>query len=415
MYTKAGNEICGSMRPSPPNMTIKKKILVAVTSIALVAVGAGAFIGYRAYRLYGVARDWRAQVRYLIENGGTIGEAPASETFSSSYLDAIFGNDPELLAQLKTVIAKGLSEDPGINLGEVAAMIVTYRRNSSGKIEDVAAHVAGGFPLGRRKPGFHRDGFFAGQLDPNLWQAGNQAVSFFGRDLIIFAEPTAEKNQTELLESIFSGDIMPFANSLDRPLYFTAVFPDPERVVPPQMRRHIQAFIMKGHLAQMDGSLESIVLTPSPKSATYALSLLHDMKMASLMWLRARWKGAIEQTEWGPQVGSWWAFEIGNTVDKTVMEKDQNIVRMKMSFERVMVNASLKSIERLGRDYAQQKRSLDERMDPRLVDASLKSDKPLHYWSTPHRWGPDWPIAAPTTNATEETPPQNVPNVTPTI
>ena len=288
-------------------------------------------------------------------------------------------------------------------------MIVTYRRNGSGKIEDVVAHVAGGFPLGRRKPGFHKDGYFAGQLDHNLWTAGNQAIAFLGRDLILFADPDAERKQTEILEAIFSGDIVPMAVSLEKPLYFTAVFPDPERIVPPQMRQHVQAFILKGHLASQEGSFESIVLTPSPKSAAYALSLMHDMKMASLLYLRARQKGTIEQTQWGTQMGTWWAYEMGNSLEKTTMEKEQNIVRMKVDFERVMVNATLKSMERMGRDYAQMKRSLDERMDPRLVDASLKSDSPLHYWSTPHKWGPDWPISAPGTNTAEkQTAPQDV-------
>jgi hypothetical protein len=396
-------------------MTKGKKIAGGILcSVAVVAAVAG-FVAYRGLRLYHVGRDWRTQVRYLIENGQSIGQAPASQTFAANYLDAIFGSDPELLGHLKGVISKGLAEDPSLNLGEVAAMIITYRRNGSGKIEDVVAHIAGGFPLGRRKPGFHRDGYFAGQLERDLWQAGTHAVGFLGRDLILFAEPDAEKRQTEILEAIFSGDIMPLVDSLDRPLYYTAVFPDPERLVPPQLRPHIQAMILKGHLAEMEGSVETIILTPSPKSATYALSLVHDMKLAVLMALRSRWAGVVEQVPWGTRIGSWWAYEIANTMESSSMEKDQNIVRVKSDFQRVMVNASLKMIERMGRDYAQQKRSLDERMDPRLVDASLQSRIPTHYWSTPHRWGPDWPIAAPSTNASQEAqaPPQDVPAVSP--
>jgi hypothetical protein len=116
-------------------------------------------------------------------------------------------------------------------------MIVTYRRNrDGGKIEDVVATVVGGFPLGHRKPGFHKDGFFAHQLDNRLWETGNSLIGFLGRDLVPFAEAQAEQAHNELIESVMQGDIMPLAESLSRPLYFTAVFPDPKRLVPPQLR-----------------------------------------------------------------------------------------------------------------------------------------------------------------------------------
>jgi hypothetical protein len=74
------------------------------------------------------------------------------------------------------------------------------------------------------------------------------------------------------------------------------------------------------------------------------------------------------------------------------MEKEQNIVRLKSKYERTMVNATLKSIERMGRDLAQMQGSLEEKLDPRLVDARMRTTKPQHYWSEEHKWGPDWPI-----------------------
>ena len=40
--------------------------LLCLTAIAVVA-------GFRARRLYTVARDWKSEVRYLIESGGTVG------------------------------------------------------------------------------------------------------------------------------------------------------------------------------------------------------------------------------------------------------------------------------------------------------------------------------------------------------
>ena len=100
----------------------------------------------------------------------------------------------------------------------------------------------------------------------------------------------------------------------------------------------------------------------------------------------------IAETPWGPSVGSWWAYELANTVETMTMEKEQNIVRMKSNYERVMVNVMLKCMERFGRDLAQMRGSLEERLDPRLVDARMKTRKPLHYWSEEHKWGPNWPI-----------------------
>lgn len=377
-----------------------KRVRHALIGVAVVAVIVGVVVGRHSWRLLHVARDWRTEIRYLIENGGTIGEVPASEAFEDGYLEAIFGGDPDLLSKLRGVISRGLAEDPTLSLGEVAAMIVTYHKSGDSRIEDVVAHVVGGFPLGQRKPGFHRDGYFQSQIDPSLWNSGNSALGFLGRDIVLFADEAVANKQQGVLESVLTGDIMPLVDMIsDRPLYFTAVFPDPRRVVPPQLRPHVQAFIVKGHLAPYEGSWEMIILTPRPESANYALSLIYDMKLASRMALQSRWQGIMVDTAWGEQVPVWWAYEMANTIGQTSLEAEQNIVRMRVSFERVMVNAVLKSIERMGRDMAQMRGSLDEKLDPRLVDARLRTDKPLHYWSDPHRWGPDWPIAQPTTNA----------------
>ncbi len=387
---------------------MKKWLWIGLLAGCAVAV----VLGLRARRVYEVARDWRSEIRYLIESGGTVGAAPAADTFAADYLDAIFGSDPELLTHLKGVIARGLADDPTLNLGEVSAMIVTYRRNAQGKIEDVVATVVGGFPLGHRKPGFHRDGFFAHQLDERLWETGNSMISFLGRDLVPFAEPQAEQAHNEIVESIMQGDIMPLAESLTRPLYYTAVFPDPRRLVPPQLRPHLQALILKGHLSQQNGSYETILLSPTAQSATYALSLIQDMRMAAQVFLKARWAGETRKTEWGDTTGTWWAYEYSQLIEKSQIVKEQNIIRIKSDFARVMVNATLKSIERMGRDLRQIRGTLDERLDPRLVDARMQSGKPLNYWTKEHQWGPDWPIAAPSTNATGVTAPVDTPAVT---
>jgi hypothetical protein len=387
---------------------------IVLLAVVLAIVGASAYVLIRGKRLVQTAYDLRNQIRYLIQNGGTIGEVPASEAFEDGYLEAVFGGDPELLGKLRGVIAKGLAEDPTLSLGEVAAMVITYRKNGENRIEDVVAHVIGGFPLAQRKPGFHRDGYFRAQLDQNLWNTGNSMISFLGRDIVIFADEKVANAQQNVLEAVLAGDILPLAEMIqDRPIYFTAVFPDPRRVVPPQLRPHIQAFIFKGHLAPNDGSYDITILTPNPESASYTLSMVYDMKLVAEIALQGRMGGIVFQREWGPHIPVWWAHEMVHNLQRATLEKEVNLVRMRMRFERVMVNATLKSIERMGRDLAQMRGSLDEKLDPRLVDQRLRSNKPLHYWSEAHQWGPDWPIASPERQREADTEPPVAPPVSP--
>lgn len=374
---------------------IRTLLLIAIVAGVAFAINAA----LRGKRLIHTAKDWRKDIRYLVESGETIGEAPAADVFESGYLEAMFGGDPELLTQLRGVISKGLAEDPTLNMGEVAAMIITYRKNSENRVYDVVAHVIGGFPLSVRKPGFHRDGFFDSQIDKNLWNTGNSLLAFFGRDIAIFADESVASRQQNVLESILSGDILPLADMIrEDPIYYTAVFPDPRRIFPQQLRPHVQALVLKGHLAPYEGSYDITFLTPKPESADYLLSMIYDMKLAAKLGLQGRFEGIIQNRGWGDYTPVWWAYEMSENLNNVTLEKQANIVHMHLDFARVMVNATLKSVERMGRDMSQMRASLDEKLDPRLADARLSSEKPTHYWGDPHRWGPDWPIAAPITN-----------------
>ena len=374
-------------------MKIKKWMKAAALSTACLAVVGLVVVGVRAYRMADIARDFEAQVRYMIENGGTIGAAPANATFSTHYLEAIFGENPELLAQLQGVVQRGLEETPALNLGEVAAMIVTHRQDQDGQVTDVAAHVVGGFPLGRMAPQFHRHGFFRHQIDENLWDMGNSVLRFLGRDMVLFADEDVVGVQMEIIEGILQGNIIPLVNNLEKPIYYTAVFPDPRRIVPPQLRHHVQAVVTRGSIAPYEGRSEFILLTTTPRSATYATSVLSDMKRMAEIALKTKFKGVVQETEWGPMINPWWAYEMVKTSEEAVIEREENIVRMRTEYERVMVNAVLKTLERFGRDWNAMRLTMEERMDPREVDRLMATRKPLHYWSEEHRWGPDWPIA----------------------
>ncbi|MEM7391988.1 MAG: hypothetical protein AAF492_06525, partial [Verrucomicrobiota bacterium] len=388
---------------------MKKKARILIYLLILSGtVLMGAFI-YRGVRLYQMANDLRDYVRYQADDAAAVDAVPASQALSGQYLEGIFGNNPELLGKLKGVVQKGLSDIPSLNLGEVSSMIVTYRRDDSGAgdVKDVVAHVMGGFPLGKLKPGFHRDGYFKGVLDRQLWDMGQTALAFLGRDMVLFSQPAIAQKQQQLIEALFNGNIMPLVSDIQEPLYFTAVFPDPRRLVPRPLRKHIQAIVFKGYLHTDNGFCEMIVLTSGSQSATLTLGAISDLKRLAEVTLRTKFRGVVQTTEWGPQVNPWWAYEFLTASEKATVELHGNVIRVRSRFERVMVNAVLKSVERLGMDLAQMRGSLDERQDPRLVYAALKagrSEKDLvradrFYWSPPHVSGPNWPLGAQTNEA----------------
>jgi hypothetical protein len=265
----------------------------------------GAYLALRAHRLYRIGTDLHRQVRLLIQNGDTVGGVPTEEALAVSYLDAIFGDNPELLDRLKGIVRRGLADVPRLNLGEVTAMLVTYRRSEEGVVEGVAAHVMGGFPLGRRRPGMHRDGYFRHLVDRRIWNAGNIAIGLLGRDMVIFSDTDIKEQHDGIIEEVFNGRIDRLVGYLDRPLHFTMVFPDPRRIVPPQLRNHVQAIVLKGFISPQEGEFETIILTPSQRSAAYTLGVIGDMKRAGEVALQTKWHGVMKQTEWGPVVDTW--------------------------------------------------------------------------------------------------------------
>lgn len=370
--------------------------------LVLALVVSGAWVAWRAKRDYEILKDWRQQVRSLIQSGETIGSKPASQTFEPAYLEAVFGDEPELVKALRDVIAKGLAEDTSLNLGEVSAMIVTYRKGADGSISNVAAHVLGGFAVARRRPGMNRGGFFSAQVDPAVWNTANTALSMFGRDYVIFADPTTGNDQEKLRVAMTSGNIMPLVDSIrEQDIHYRLIFPEPKRVMPTQLRAHVQACIMRGTLAPYKGRSELQILSRDAKSAAFTEGILRDLRLASLIALKNRFDGVVHRTDWGDSVSSWWAVEMAQTLDNSSLGSSNSLVSFNTQYERRMVNAVFKSLERMGRDMSQMSKVRDDRLDPRLADAALKSDSPLHYWSNEHRWGPDWPIGPPTTNQTQ--------------
>ena len=90
-----------------------------------------------------------------------------------------------------------------------------------------------------------------------------------------------------------------------------------------------------------------------------------------------RFGGLVEEKPWGQEVSSWWAYEMVVASESAVMSQEENILRLDATYNRVMVNVILKSIERVGRDLRQIRGSLVDKKDPRQVDAEMATKKPL--------------------------------------
>lgn len=375
-----------------------KKPLLQISLLLLVVVaGFGAHFAWRAYRLASIAHDWRDQIKYQLVNEGGIqvGSMDAAKALSPSFLAAIFGDNPKLLEKLNESIATGLAMPNRLQLEEIAAMLVTYRTGANDEVTNLCVTNIGNYKSNRMKPGFHRDGFFANTLDRNMYLVGNTIMGFLGRDMVMFAEPADQEAQMRLIDSLFTGEVTNVVAAIQQPLHYTLVIPNPRRMLPPQLRPHIGTLIQKGSMSKYRSNSEMIFMCGSPESAKYAESVLSDMKAATEAILRTKFGGVAEEKDWGAQVQCWWAFEMVMTSEKALLKADENLVRYSMSYGRVMNNAVLKSLERMGRDMLAMTKTFEERKDPRLVDAEMRSNRPSNAWSKDHHWGPNWPIEPP--------------------
>ena len=194
---------------------------------------------------------------------------------------------------------------------------------------------------------------------------------------------------------MFTGEVDLIVEAIDQPYYYTTVIPNPRRLLPPQLRHHIQTVIVKGSMEKYRGDTEFIFLCSNPRSAKHTLAVLDDMKTASEAILQTKFGGVVKERSWGPYIESWWAREMVMTSERSLLRQEENIVRVNATYGRVMNNALIKSFERMGRDLRQITGSLELRKDPRLVDAEMRTHKGSHYWSEKHRWGPNWPILPP--------------------
>lgn len=360
----------------------------------VVAIGAGAYVGWRTFGLYQTTVGGFQHIRYLLESGETVEGAPADDVLSDSYLLSLFGDNPELVERLKTVVDLGMATDANLKLGNVNAMVVTYRKDQAGNIQDAAIYAIGGFPDPKsRRLGFHNTGYFRHELDPNLWFSGEALMNLLGRDIIVFCEQDKAETHMALLFDLLNGGIMPLAQRIvESPIYYAIVFPDPKELAPPNLRNNLQTVIIKGEMDGDSGRTEVMFISPTYRTAAQVHTLVQDMLGLARITFHDKFSGYIKDMSWGKMNDTWWSLEYVEMIDSLKLAQDQVLVVASVEYDRAKNNAILKTIERAGRDLAAQKSFALAGELPWDFIYREKDNPSGGYWSKPHRWGPEWPL-----------------------
>lgn len=373
---------------------MRRIILRSLVFCLMAVLAAGAYVGWRAFGVYQTAFGGFQHLRYLLESGETIEGEAADDVLSDNYLLSLFGDNPELVERLKTVVDLGMATDANLKLGSVSAMVVTYRKDKDGEVADAAIYAVGGFPDPKSKRlGFHSTGYFRNEIDSGLWLSGNSVMNLLGRDIIVFCEQDKADAHMALLYDLLNGGILPLAQRIvESPIYYAIVFPDPKDLAPPNLRNHLQTMIVKGEMTGDNGKTQMMFISPTPRSAAQVKVIVKDMMSLARITFHDKFSGYIKQMPWGPMNDTWWSVEYVKLVDSFKLIQDQVVVVASVEYDRVKNNAILKTVERAGRDMAMQKSFTLSGELPWQFAYKEKDNPSGGYWSTPHRWGPEWPL-----------------------
>jgi hypothetical protein len=374
--------------------TMRRIFIRSLSFCLVVALAAGAYVGWRSLNVFQTAYGGFQHLRYLLESGESIEGAPADEVLSDSYLMSLFGDNPELVDRLKTVVDLGMATDANLKLGNVSTMVVTYRKTKDGAVQDAAIYAIGGFPDPKSKRlGFHSTGYFRSEVDAELWLTGNAFMNLLGRDIIVFCEQEKAEAHMDLLFNLLNGNILPLAQRIvEAPLHYAIVFPDPKDLAPPKLRNKLQTVLIKGDMDADSGRTEAMLVSPNMRSSTQVYTIVKDMVTLARITFHDRFSGYIKEMPWGQMNDSWWAVEYVDMVDRLKVVHDQVLVVTRLDYDRAQNNAILKTIERAGRDLAAQKAFSLAGTLPWEFAYQEKNSPSGGYWSAPHRWGPEWPM-----------------------
>lgn len=373
---------------------MRKILLRSLALCLLAALCAGAYVGWRALGIYQTTYGGFQHLRYLLESGETLEGAPADDVLSDNYLLSLFGDNPELVERLKTVVDLGMATDANLKLGNVSVMVVTYRKGEGDKIIDAAIYAVGGFPDPKSKRlGFHSTGYFREEVDPDLWVSGNAMMNLLGRDIIVFCEQEKAEAHMALLYDLLNGGILPLAQRVvEAPVHYAIVFPDPKELAPPNLRNSLQTVIIKGEMSADAGKTELMLVSPSAMAAFQVHTIVKDLRKLATITFHDKFGGYIKEMPWGEMNDVWWAVEYSQLIASLQLLQDQVLVIARTEYDRPKNNAILKTVERAGRDLAMQKSFLLSGDLP-WEFAYREMDNPSGgYWSQEHRWGPEWPL-----------------------
>ena len=373
---------------------MRKVLLKSMAILLLDAVGVGAYVGWREYNVYQTTRGGFDHLRYLLESGETVQGTPAEDVLSDNYLMSLFGENPELVERLKTVVDLGMATDANLKLGSVSVMIVSYRKGANGEVKDAAIYAIGGFPDPKSKRlGFHSTGYLREELDPDLWLSGNALMNLLGRDVIVFCEQDKAEAHMALLFDILNGNVLPLAQRVvDAPLFYAIVFPNPKELAPPNLRTKLQTVIVKGDMAADSGRTEAMLVSATPRASIQVATIFNDLIHLARITFHDKFSGWVKEVPWGTMNDSWWAVEYVRLIDSLEFVQDQVLVVLRSEYDRFENNAILKTIERAGRDMAMQKTFSLAGNLPWVFAYQEKENPNLGYWSTAHRWGNEWPL-----------------------
>ena len=259
--------------------------------VSLVVV-VGAVLGITVTKRFRRAVAETNQVRNAVEEAARRQEmlvkAPARKEFSPAFLQMAFGDNPQLLEQIKEALNKAIGEKPQLSQGDVAMMLVTYR--AEGDLRDVAIHVFGNL-VPEHLPAFSSQGYWKGQLPENFYQIGQTMLSVLGREVMILANKEVEKRQRELLDAGLNDRFTMVQDYFHDPVSFIAVIPEPGKLFSDRFSPYMAAVLVKGKFSMDESRTELVALSYDQHKAQELAQVLSDTRLMAISITRLRYSG----------------------------------------------------------------------------------------------------------------------------
>ncbi|MGA2603361.1 MAG: hypothetical protein ABSG14_03960 [Verrucomicrobiia bacterium] len=276
----------GKGRGTKANVIVWTLLVVLVLTAGVLALN----VTQRFHRVVQETNQVRTVVQEAVKRQEMIVKAPARKEFSAAFLQMAFGDNPQLLEQIKASLGKALGENPTLAQGDVAMMLVTYR--AEGELRDVAIHIFGNL-MPEKLPAFSAEGYWKSQLPDNFFKMGQSMLATLGREVVILASPEAEKRQRDLLESILNNRYDTVQNYLHDPVSFIVVIPEPGLLFTDRFRPYMAAALIKGKISLDEARAEMVALSMDPQKAQELAQLLSDTRMMAVGIARVRYGSSV--------------------------------------------------------------------------------------------------------------------------